>query len=399
MNKDKSFRVNKIVLVALAGAVFAFVMWYSHGLVRDMQSEETKKMQLWADATQMLASVSFGESDVIEFLLRNVQQNTTIPVIVVDSVDNILLARNISLVDSLTPPNVLLRRLKTLKESGMSIEIPLDDGSSQYLYYSDSHIIRRLSYFPIVQMALVVLFVFFAYLVFSRARRSEQDKVWAGLARETAHQLGTPISALMGWTEILKSGGMPPEAVANEIVSDVDRLNRIADRFSKIGSQPEMSNDPIVEVVESVAGYLRHRVPSRVSIEVDAENGRHLAPLHNKTLMAWVVENLCRNAIDAIQGEGRIEIRLFADGKNTIIEVADNGKGMSRSTMRRVFNTGFTTKQRGWGIGLTLAQRIVEQYHSGIIFVKNSELGVGTTMRVVLTADGKSFSWTKKMRV
>lgn len=383
--KHKWQTINKILLVGFASVVVAVALWYTNGLVADLQNEETKRMEHWADATKLLASSDMSEYEIIDYLLKIVHQNTTIPIIVTDGDDNILQVRNLAPNDSLLTTDEINKIFLRMKSEARMIDVPLEDGQSQRLYYSNSHIINRLSFFPLIQIALVAMFVIFAYVVFSRARRSEQDKVWIGLARETAHQLGTPITALIGWSDILEADEtINRQMVAREMQNDISRLRSVADRFSKIGSYPEMQSAPIADAARKTVDYLRPRIPSRISIEVDDTQGNTLSPKHNATLIGWAMENLCRNAVDATEGEGRITISIVPDGKNTAIDITDSGKGMTKSAARHIFDAGYTTKQRGWGIGLTLARRIVKQYHRGRIFVRRTEPRHGTTIRIVL---------------
>lgn len=376
---------NKILLVGFASVVVAVALWYTNGLVADLQNEEQKRMEHWADATKLLASSDLSEYEIIDYLLKIVHQNTTIPIIVTDGDDNILQVRNLAPDDLLLTESEIAQYFERMKAEQRVIVVPLEDGQSQRLYYSNSHIINRLSFFPVIQIALVAMFVIFAYVVFSRARRSEQDKVWIGLARETAHQLGTPITALIGWSDILEADeSIDRQMVAREMQNDIARLRSVADRFSKIGSNPEMQSTPVADVAHRTVEYLRPRVPSRITIKVDDTQGATLSPKHNATLLGWAIENLCRNAVDATEGQGRIVVAIQPDGRNTAIDITDNGKGMSKSAARHIFDAGFTTKQRGWGIGLTLAQRIVKQYHRGRIFVRRTEPHRGTTIRIIL---------------
>ena len=383
--KHKWQTINKILLVGFASVVVAVALWYTNGLVADLQNEETKRMEHWADATKLLASSDMSEYEIIDYLLKIVHQNTTIPIIVTDGDDNILQVRNLAPNDSLLTTDEINKIFLRMKSEARMIDVPLEDGQSQRLYYSNSHIINRLSFFPLIQIALVAMFVIFAYVVFSRARRSEQDKVWIGLARETAHQLGTPITALIGWSDILEADEtIDRQMVAREMQNDISRLRSVADRFSKIGSNPEMQSAPIADAARKTVDYLLPRIPSRISIEVDDTQGYTLSPKHNATLIGWAMENLCRNAVDATEGEGRITISIVPDGKNTAIDITDSGKGMTKSAARHIFDAGYTTKKRGWGIGLTLARRIVKQYHRGRIFVRRTEPRHGTTIRIVL---------------
>lgn len=379
-------RLNKYILLAFASIICAVVLWYSNVLVSDMQREETKRMEIWAEATKLLASsasTDLSESDMIELLLQIIQENSTIPVVVVDENDSIVSMRNVTINDSIASKEEIAREVSAIIGEGSRIDIVLDDGAEQHLYYANSYTINRLAYFPLIQLGLVALFLLFAYVVFRHARKLEQDKVWIGLARETAHQLGTPISALSGWIELLRSGDIDPNIVANEIGNDTERLKAIADRFSKIGSLPEMHEVPIITTIQSTIDYLRSRIPSSVELKILCADDK-ISPMHNPILMGWTIENLCRNAVDAMDGKGIITVDVSKNKNRTIIDVIDTGKGMSYKTARNIFQAGFTTKMRGWGIGLALAKRIVEKYHRGHIFVYQTEIGVGTIIRIIL---------------
>lgn len=372
------------LLMGFGLAVCAVVMWYAGMLVGELRTEETKRIEMWADATRLLATDAATEEEYIDILLRIVQDNTTIPVALTDAEGNVLQYRNLAADGAVLTDQQLESALAELIASGQSIDIALDGDEPQRLFYSNSSIVRQLSYYPFVQIGLVFLFVVFAYNVYSRARRKEQDRVWEGLARETAHQLGTPITALVGWSVLLKSGDAEPAEVGREIDGDIKRLQRIADRFSKIGSEPDMKSTPLRTEVEQTVGYLRVRAGRNVTMAIECEADFDPSPLHNRVLLSWAVENLCRNAIDAMPSGGSITVRLMPEGERTIIDIIDTGKGMTKSQARHIFDAGFTTKTRGWGIGLTLARRIIVQYHKGKIFVLNTEVGVGTTIRIVL---------------
>ncbi len=384
--------INQIVLTALAAAVCAMAVIYTYNIVTVLKSEEAHRMELWAKATAVLSSPSADESATMEVLLDIIQQNNTIPVVLTDSADSILMSRNIveSATDSAAIAKALPGVFAAMKAEGRKIDIDLGNGTMQHLYYSDSHIVRRLRYSPLVQLMPAALFLLFAYVVFSRARRSEQEKVWIGLAKETAHQLGTPISALMGWTDLLRSGGVSTTMVADEMEHDVGRLRSIADRFSKIGSKPELTPAPIDDTLCRTVNYLKMRVSRHVHIALSIDpDARHMTVSHNAELIGWVIENVCKNAVDAIDSDtdGLIGVHLSAAQHGWVtIDISDNGRGMKHSMARRVFDAGFTTKRRGWGLGLTLAHRIIRQYHKGRIFVQSSEPGVGTTVRICLRA-------------
>ncbi len=377
-------RVLRVAQLVFALAVVLVVMWFSEVVVRDLQDEELRRVELWAEATRILASDETSETATIEMMLQIVQANTTIPVIVTDSAFTPLFHRNLTPNDADLDPQEVLAILDELRDSGHSIDVGIDGATEQHIFYANSRILVLLSYYPYVQLALVILLGIIAYMLLSRARKSEQDSVWIGLARETAHQLGTPISALLGWCQLLRTGDIDPATVADEIEHDTSRLQSIADRFSKMGSDITLKASPLLPEMEEVAAYLRTRAGKKITLRVETEEGDAIAPEHNPTLIGWAVENLCRNAIDAMPDGGEIVIRLGRSGRRTIIDVSDTGRGMTKSVARKIFLPGFTTKTRGWGIGLALARRIVEEYHRGKIFVLHTEVDAGTTIRIVI---------------
>ncbi|MBN2778261.1 MAG: ATP-binding protein [Bacteroidales bacterium] len=344
--------------------------------------EERKKIELWAEATQQLIN-SDPEQDV-SFLFEVLRNNETIPVILVDMEDNILSYRNI---DTIKMENSEYRK-KKLEEfktnQKVHFVIKMEDGTPlNKIYYSDSLLLKQLQYYPYIQLGIVFLFILMAYFAFSISRKAEQDQVWLGMSKETAHQLGTPISSLMAWVEMLKETDKGTGYSA-ELEKDINRLEKIAARFSKIGSQPQLIPVDLAETIENSLGYLKTRVPKTINILTDFSNdAKHVIPL-NSELFEWVIENICKNAVDAIGTQGIITVKMETHGKYIHIDISDTGKGIPKSEFKTIFSPGFTTKNRGWGLGLSLVKRIVEQYHGGKVFVKHSEIGVGTTFRIVL---------------
>ncbi|MCX4331515.1 MAG: ATP-binding protein [Muribaculaceae bacterium] len=378
-----------VFLIATVAVVAAF-LWVSDRLVNDLAEQERARMQIWADATREIASAD--SSTNLDFLLSIIKGNHTIPVILVDDADNILDHLNFDLPESndtlppweLTEANerFLRHRLESLKKSENVIHIIIAPGADQHLYYEDSLLLRRLSYYPYVQLTVMAVFVFTVYYAVSATKRAEQNKVWVGLSKETAHQLGTPISSLMAWVEILPTFGVDREVV-DEMNKDVNRLSVIASRFSKIGSPPAMIPENVSLTVERSADYMRSRISAGVKLTM-TPGPEPLTVELSTPLLEWVIENLIKNAVDAMEGRGAISINTFAEAGNAVIEVSDTGKGIVRKDFKTVFNPGYTTKKRGWGLGLTLAKRIVDEYHHGRIFVKDSEPGRGTTFRIQL---------------
>lgn len=363
----------KIVLVAAAVIIAVVSLLISHFLVRDLSKEERNRMEVWAQALHALNAAD-DETD-LTLVLSVMEGNNTIPVIVLNEDGEVTDYRNIA--DTTT----MVGYARRMVQAGDTIRV---DG--QIVCYDESVMLKRLSAWPYVQLGLVLIFVVVAIFALLSSKRAEQNKVWVGLSKETAHQLGTPVSSLMAWVEMLKEQ-YPQDELLPEMDKDVKRLERIAERFSKIGSLPEPKEGSMNEVLEHVIDYMERRTSNKV------EMFRHF-PDHavmvmmNASLFEWVIENLCKNAVDAMEGSGRIVLTLEQAENRVIIEVADNGKGIRKKDVKNVFTPGFTTKQRGWGLGLSLARRIVEDYHKGRIFVKSSELGKGTTFRIELPRSG-----------
>lgn len=397
-----------LFLAGSIAVVVAFV-WVSNNLVADLAVQERERMQIWADATKQLADisqatdVSGSTSENIDFLFGIIEQNHTIPVLLTDNEGNILLHRNFDLpeeIDSLTPWVIsprndayLHEKLHSLEKRNNVIHIIISPDNFQHLYYDDSKTLKRLSYYPYVQLLVMLTFIAIVYFAVNSTRRAEQNKVWVGLSKETAHQLGTPISSLMAWTELLRSMGIDEEMV-KEMDKDVNRLSMIASRFSKIGSRPNMEPADLNEVVDRAASYMATRISSRIKLTIELCS----TPLEvdmSAPLFEWVMENLIKNAVDAMEGSGSITVRTFQTvsrrhRRMACVTVADTGKGIPRKNHKTVFNPGFTTKKRGWGLGLALAKRIIDQYHHGRIYVASStELTAGsathgTTFRIDL---------------
>ncbi|MBQ4366999.1 MAG: HAMP domain-containing histidine kinase [Muribaculaceae bacterium] len=395
-----SRRIWKIALVAISLMLVAVFLFISNRLVKDLAAQERDRMEIWANATKELATMNSEPVDSlgnpaattdVDFLFSIIEGNRTIPVLLVDDEDNILLHRNFRLpdpVDSLMPYEIsplnmqfLEKKLKRLKGGSNSIEIRIDDETTQYLYYEDSTVLRRLAYYPYIQLAVLLIFIAVAYFALISVKKAEQNKVWVGLSKETAHQLGTPISSLMAWTQMLESMGVEKEIVG-DMDKDVHRLAMIADRFSKIGSMPDKELAYINEAVETSLEYMRTRIPKHVALTITANDATNCGVMLCLPLFAWVMENLTKNAVDAMDGEGRLDIDVSSDDHDAVILVRDTGKGIARKNFKNVFNPGFTTKKRGWGLGLTLVKRIIEEYHGGHIYIKESEVGVGTTFAI-----------------
>ena len=372
----------KILLVVSAVLLSIASLVVSNFLVRDLKKEEQRKMEIWAQALRSLNNAD--ENTDLSLVLEVLNSNNTIPVIVLDSEGEIRDCRNIvpqgvTEADSL---RILRKRAPSMRDGDRDIRIYLSDTDYMEICYADSLLLRRLAWWPYVQLGVVLIFVVVAIFALLSSKKAEQNKVWVGLSKETAHQLGTPISSLMAWQEVLQET-YPDDTLLPEMGKDVKRLQRIAERFSKIGSQPETKPENLNEVIETVVQYINRRTSNRVEMQCILPQQPLVAQVC-APLFEWVIENLCKNAIDAMDGKGRITIQATEEANNFVIEVSDTGKGIPKNNFRTVFMPGFTTKTRGWGLGLSLAKRIVEEYHSGHIFVKNSELGKGTTFRIEL---------------
>ena len=376
----------KIILVIAAIAIAVTSLLVSHYLVKDLSNEERQKMEIWAQALHALNNAN--EDTDLSLVLDVIQSNNTIPVIVIDSTGQVDDYRNIQMNEkTAVDSDVYVRQYsQKLYRSGKYIKINLGDSTKTNDYrlvcYDESTLLKRLSSYPYWQLGIVMVFVVVAIFALLSSKRAEQNKVWVGLSKETAHQLGTPISSLMAWVEILKENH-PEDDLIQEMDKDVKRLENIAERFSKIGSVPEPKEGSMNEVLEHVTDYMRRRTSNKVEIICNLPAHDVIVKM-NASLFEWVIENLCKNAVDAMEGKGRIVLTLSEENGHAIIEVTDNGKGIRKKDIRNIFTPGFTTKQRGWGLGLSLARRIVEEYHQGRIFVKSTEVGKGSTFRIEL---------------
>ena len=372
----------KILLLLLAVGISIASFLYTNWLVKKMAVEERKNVELWAEATRILASPDINSNQDITFLVDIISRNTSIPIIIADSLDRILENKNISFSED-NKDKVLLRVLQTMKEENEPIIISISEKEKQFLYYRDSVLLENLKYYPVIQFTVVFLFILIAYFAFNSSRNAEQNQVWVGMSKETAHQLGTPISSLMAWVELLKMQNID-ENLIKEFEKDTQRLQKITERFSKIGSTPELLHTNVAETIQSTVDYLITRSSGKVKFILNFDlNKKYEVPL-NASLFSWVIENLCKNAIDAMNNSGTIQVSISEKGDQVFIDVSDTGKGISKAYFKTVFQPGFTTKKRGWGLGLSLAKRIVENYHKGKIFLKQSEINKGTTFRIVL---------------
>ena len=367
------------VLIAFASVVV------SHLLISDLAKEEATRMEVWAEAMRSLNAAD--EHTDLALVLKVINENHTIPVIVINRQGHVQTYRNVKLQGKNQADSIkdAISQAQRMRDDGHVIRIMLDNRNDYIdVCYAESLLLRRLSWYPYVQLGVILLFAGLAVFALLTLKRAEQNHVWVGLSKETAHQLGTPISSLMAWMEMMKEA-YPDDKLLSEMDNDVKRLQLIADRFSKIGSQPTPEQADLIVVLQRVVAYMDSRTSRTVVIMLHASAEKVMLNL-NVSLFEWVIENLCKNAVDALEGRsGRIDIYVMQKEQTVVIDLVDTGKGIRQKDMKNVFRPGFTTKQRGWGLGLSLARRIVEEYHHGKIFVKQSEVGQGTTFRIILS--------------
>ena len=365
------------IFAAVLIAIFSVVV--SDLLIKDLAREERQRMEIWSEATRVMTSEN--PSLNMQLILKIIQGNTSIPVILCTDQDEVVSYNNIELPEN-DQALFLKKKVDELKAKNPPIVIDMEDGSFQYLYYDDSTILKRLLLYPYVQLSVVFVFILLAFLALASTKRAEQNKVWVGLSKETAHQLGTPISSLIAWVEYLRTKEIDA-FLLNEMDKDVKRLQTIAERFSKIGSDPDPVPTDLVESIQTALGYMSTRISSKVVIHADLPSHPIWVSM-NDSPFAWVIENLTKNAVDAMEGHGDIYLRIEERDKLVRIDLSDTGKGIPKSKFKTVFNPGYTTKRRGWGLGLSLVKRIIESLQGGKIYVKSSELGKGTTFRIEL---------------
>ncbi len=353
---------------------------YTQFLVRSLKIEERKKVEMWAEATRLINSADSTQN--LDFLLSIIENNNTVPVILTDGSDNIIATRNIDQV-KIEDTGTMGLKLEKMKSDNQPIIIDLGNGSTNRIYYKDSIILSQLIYYPFIQLGFIILFIMVSYLALSSSRKAEQNRVWLGLSKETAHQLGTPTTSLTGWVELLKTN-YPELPVTKELALDVKRLEKVTERFSRIGSKPLLTQDNILALIQNSVNYLKSRSSSKVLFVLPFTADDEINLPVNPALFEWVIENVCKNGIDAMEGDGEITIQVEEEEKYAIIDISDTGKGLPKSSWKKIFSPGYTTKKRGWGLGLSLAKRIIEEYHHGRIFVKSSEPGKGTCIRIMM---------------
>ncbi len=385
MNAFRFNRIIKPVLLSFAVIIGLTSLWYTRDLAKKMEKEEQIKIKTWARATSQLATSDFSED--LTFFLEIVNQNTTIPVILTDEQDNITSWRNLDSTLAEDNKNYLVHQLEYMKSEHEPIVLNYFEGKKLKVFYADSLILTRLKYYPLIQIVIISFFLIISYLAFSYSRKSEQNLVWVGMSKETAHQLGTPLSSLMAWIEIMRSDEQGNMEILGEMEKDVNRLEIITERFSKIGSEPILELHDISEELDKSIGYLQKRTSRQVVFTVNNHLESKTMILLNPYLFAWAIENLIKNAIDAMEGIGSITFDVEKRGHQIIIDVTDTGKGIPASRFKSIFKPGFTTKKRGWGLGLSFVKRIIENYHKGHISVKESIHNKGTTFRIILKAD------------
>lgn len=359
-------------------------LYITNSLVKDLSLEERKKIELWAKAIREISNITdlADSSQNFAIVLEVLENNTTVPVLLTDENDSILSHMNIR-PSRLQTQEDAQRMLSQMKSSKEPIVVTLIDGSKNIVYYKDSTTLVKLTYYPYVQLIVIILFIIASYYAFSHSRKAEQNRVWVGLAKETAHQLGTPTSSLLAWLELIRDSGIDPKLVAN-FEKDISRLEKVVDRFSKIGSSPSLRVTNLLTVIGSTVDYLRNRISSKISLTVQFNSAESIPVPINETLFEWVLENVIRNSVDAIQSTGEVTVSVIDNTQVVFIDITDTGKGIPRSHFKTVFQPGYTTKSRGWGLGLTLSKRIIEVYHNGKLFVNSSEVDKGTTFRIVL---------------
>lgn len=384
MNKLNSSALSVVITVLLIVVVIVSSL-VTTNIVQQLEAEEQKKIELWAEATRQFSLAD--EDDNVDLILRILEGNTTIPVYMVDMNYNLLLSRNV-----LEPKNDIdafyVEKINKLRATQEPIEVRVSNEVMQYIYYEPSSTLRWLSYFPYIQLIVMLALAGLAAIALLMVQRSEKNSLWVGLSKETAHQLGTPISSLNAWNELLKAT-YPDDPLLPQMDEDIRRLQMIAERFSKIGSQPTLEQHEVLPVLQTAMDYMRTRTSSKIIYTLHAEEAEHCQAMLCVPLFEWVIENICKNAIDSMDGKGSITIEVKTENgkgkaENLYIDITDTGKGIDRRNFKRIFQPGYTSKKRGWGLGLSLGKRIIENYHRGKLFVKQSQLGIGSTFRIVL---------------
>jgi signal transduction histidine kinase len=370
------------LVAILAISIVSGTVFYSQYLAKKIATEEKQKVEQWVAASKSIMN-NPGMDLTLPSLIRNEQQS--IPIIETNEHDSITGYINLDSTKAVNDKNYLIQELQTFKSQNRPLELKLGDNpyTANRYYYGHTILLDEVRYYPLIQLFIVALFIFFAFYSITVRNKATQNQLWAGMAKETAHQLGTPVSSLEGWVEMLKENNTDLKIV-NEIQKDVNRLKLVSDRFGKIGSKPRLDNLNLISQIAHMVEYIRKRSSGRVHFSIDSHDADHLDAKISAPLFDWVMENLLKNALDAMEGKGEILIKIQEQEKEIIVDITDTGKGISKNNLQKVFKPGFTTKKRGWGLGLSLSKRIIEQYHKGQLFVKQSEIGKGTTFRIVL---------------
>lgn len=376
MNFFNPKKLNKWLGYVFAIAIIVATIYISNGMVNQLKIEEEKKIKIIANSLELLSNEEQLSPNVTKHLLETMRSNTTIPILILDKKGEINDYKNID--------SVKLNDKKFIAEmqtyyKPIEIKSPYLD---LYIFYNNSALLTQLKYYPAILIIIIALFIWFTLWYFRTLKRTEQSFLWAGLAKETAHQIGTPLSSIMGWMQILESENVQSDAIT-EINNDVERLKIITERFSKIGSHPELKKENVIPIIQETLSYLKSRISQKIQLNFETDTNEATIET-NQALFSWVIENLIKNAVDAIRNEGIINIMLQTSHKRIIIDICDNGQGIAHKNWKKVFEPGFTTKKRGWGLGLSLVKRIIQNYHKGKIFVIKSELGKGTTFRIIL---------------
>lgn len=385
----------KWIVLLVSVCISSGSIWYTNVLVNQLKEQEKEQIQLYAKTLEYTVNENDASGDNINFITQEILfQNNSIPIIIADEKGEVLDYRNIDVDTTLSKQDItkfLKGEIETMRKQYEPIKISLIDNGQvfavQYIYYENSFLLTQLIAYPYIQLSVIAIFAIISYLAFNYSKEAEQNRLWVGLAKETAHQLGTPLSSLMAWMEVLRDdANLKEKGIVDELEKDVKKLTIVTERFSSIGSVPVLKQENVVQLVNNVVQYLRPRISSKVRLEVYTLSESISANVH-APLFEWVIENLCKNAVDAMGSSGLIAIKILRGSESKVlIDISDTGKGIPRSKIPMVFNPGFTTKKRGWGLGLALAKRIIESYHNGQIFVKSSEENQGTTFRIVLKA-------------
>lgn len=380
MSLHTKYAPGKLALLLFAVLIGLSSLLYTENLVKKLKAEEREKVELWAEAIRLINASDSSQN--LEFLSTIIEYNNTVPVILTDESDNIIASLNFESKRK-KEPGFLENNLDRIKQENEPIKIDLGNDHFNMVYYKDSIILTALIYYPYIQLGIIILFILVSYLAFLSSRKAEQNQVWVGMSKETAHQLGTPTSSLSGWIEILQEKH-PDISITRELALDVERLEKVTERFSRIGSKPSLNNENIIALIIRTIDYLRSRSSSKIDFTIAFNRNKEIVIPVDSALFEWVIENVSKNAIDAMEGEGEITYRISENDRNVIIEVSDTGKGIPKSAFKKIFNPGYTTKQRGWGLGLSLAKRIIEEYHRGKILVKSSEIGKGSSLQILM---------------